>query len=88
MNECIRRGGQELPDIIVDSSGLKFSNVSNGLVNLQVSILKKTLDPLPTTLELALNDKTFVGFIAGQNPRKFTGTEYYEYAISAMGVIC
>jgi hypothetical protein len=88
MNECIKRGGTPLPDVIVDGGTLRLDYLNNGFVNLTVSILRKNTDPLYPGLVLDINGKQFQGFIGNQSAKKNVGTEYYEYNVQALGVIC
>lgn len=86
---CVTGSDAQLPEQIVDTSTLSLSIDNQGFAMLQVVILTKSVQPI-TSFNYTFNFKggTFNGFIDSDIQSVLEGTEYFQHAISAKGMVC
>lgn len=86
---CLSRGGDGPPDTILDTTTLRLTLDNQGVAILQINILKKSKDPISNlNYTFEFDNAKFSGFIESDSMRKLEGSDYYEHAISAKGVVC
>lgn len=89
MPGCISKGSCELPDKIFDTSTLSLNINNQGIAILQYVVLTKDPEPITdSSVIMDFNGTTFKGFLESDSPSVFEGTEYYEHAITARGMVC
>lgn len=86
---CVTRGGTKPPNVIEDTSTLKVSLDNQGFATLSITILTKNTNPITNSCyTYSLNGKIFRGFIDSDTPTRLEGSDYYQHAILAKGMIC
>jgi len=86
---CIEIGASSLPDKMMDTSTLSLAIDNQGMATLQVVMLTKSSTPITTfDYTFSFNGGSFGGFIDSDVQRRLEGTDYWEHAIVAKGMMC